>query len=292
MSTLFEHLRLSFDYIILDTPALSIVSDALLLGKYADATIYVVRQNFSFKQHIEIVNDLFENAKVPNPAIIINDINMNDNYGYKKGYYSYDIDDKDREPKRLKSTQNPKQKVYKYVFYGLLLITALLVVYIVVFNYYSFKNSEDKNSTPQTSSPGKNDINTQSVSYATNQQGLTADSTKRIPVKKNTGNSTEIKSVPVNSLQVNKDQPSIEPDATVTDKKVPVKYVVKAKSYFHNMPDGNTRRSTFVLPWDDAYGIVTALDENNGFVYIVFINRAGRTSKGWILKSDLEPLKQ
>ncbi|MEP7109806.1 MAG: polysaccharide biosynthesis tyrosine autokinase [Ferruginibacter sp.] len=94
MSGLFDHLRSSFDYIVLDTPAFSIVSDALLLGKYADITIYVVRQNYTFKQHVEIINELFEHAKVPNLSIIINDINMNSKHGYKKGYYKYYVDNK------------------------------------------------------------------------------------------------------------------------------------------------------------------------------------------------------
>ncbi len=326
MKTLFEYLRLSFDSIILDTPALSIVSDALLLGKYADTTIYVVRKNFSFKQHIETVNDLFENAKVPNLAIVINDMNMNENYGYKKGYYSYDhVTDKNREAKRLKPTQNvnwkivkrafsgllmPKQnaksKVYESEFSGLLkpkqnakwkanqyiLLGLLLIIVLVVLYNYVFKNNDDKKTMPQTSSAKKNGIDTSTAGYVTNQQSLKADSIKRITAEKNTGSSAEIKSVPVNSPAVKKDQPSIQQDATVAVKKAPVKYVVKIKSYFHDAPDKNTRRSTFLLPWDDAYGIVTALDENNGFVYVVFINRAGRTSKGWILKSDLEALKQ
>ncbi|MEP7141321.1 MAG: polysaccharide biosynthesis tyrosine autokinase [Ferruginibacter sp.] len=97
MSKLFEHLRSSFDHIVLDTPPLSIVSDALVIGKYADVTIYVVRQNFSFSGHIEIINDLFENAKVPNLSIIMNDTNMNSNYGYKKGYRNHYIDDKEQK---------------------------------------------------------------------------------------------------------------------------------------------------------------------------------------------------
>jgi hypothetical protein len=66
---------------------------------------------------------------------------------------------------------------------------------------------------------------------------------------------------------------------------------VKAKSYFHDKPDTGTRRGTFVLPWEGEYGILTALDDMNGFIYIVFTNHAGRKSKGWILKKDLDPLQ-
>ena len=93
LAVLFNSLRSSFDYIVLDTPPLSIVSDALLLGKYADVTVYVVRRNHSFKQHNEIINDLFEHAKVPNLCVIINDTNMNRNFGYKKGYKNNYIND-------------------------------------------------------------------------------------------------------------------------------------------------------------------------------------------------------
>jgi eukaryotic-like serine/threonine-protein kinase len=63
--------------------------------------------------------------------------------------------------------------------------------------------------------------------------------------------------------------------------------VAAAKAYFHNSPDESTRRATF-LPKDDN---VTALDEQNGFIYTEYTNSRGQVSKGWIKKSDLIPME-
>ena len=174
--------------------------------------------------------------------------------------------EKDRELEHLKTTQNPKLKVYQYAFYGLLLI----IVLFAVINYYSFTKKGDENSgVVKTSTSEKDDITSQTVSYATKRQN--SDSTNIIHSKKNAGH-------------------SVQPEKTSIGKNIPAKYLVKVKTYFHNEADINTRRNTFLLPGNDAYSIITALDDKNGFIYVVFINHKGRTSKGWISKSDLEPL--
>jgi Mrp family chromosome partitioning ATPase len=49
MSELIEELKKTYDYIILDTPPVGLVSDALELAQYSDVTLYIVRQNFSKK---------------------------------------------------------------------------------------------------------------------------------------------------------------------------------------------------------------------------------------------------
>ncbi|MEO6327622.1 MAG: hypothetical protein ABIO55_01760 [Ginsengibacter sp.] len=181
--------------------------------------------------------------------------------------------EKERELQQLKSAQNPKLKGYQYAFYGLLVV----ILIVAAFNYSSTK-SGGKNSTPlQTSSP-QNNIDSQTISYATSHQGEVSDSNDKISHK-------ELVTPPP---EINKDQPLL-PDKAAG--KRPVHYLVKTKSYFHNDADANTKRNTFVLPWNDAYGILTALDDKNGFIYVVFKNRAGRTSTGWIRKIDLELIK-
>jgi serine/threonine-protein kinase len=66
-------------------------------------------------------------------------------------------------------------------------------------------------------------------------------------------------------------------------------YKVQApRAYFHNEPDPATRRSAYMVPSND---VVTALDEKNGFIYTEFTNSNGKTSKGWIQKSDLISLE-
>lgn len=87
VSTLFDYLKTNFDYIVIDTPPVGIVTDAVLLGNYANASIYIVRQKFTHKQQIEIINDLAKNNKIPNISILVNDLKLKKGYGY--GGYGY-----------------------------------------------------------------------------------------------------------------------------------------------------------------------------------------------------------
>lgn len=62
-------------------------------------------------------------------------------------------------------------------------------------------------------------------------------------------------------------------------------YKVKSKAFFHNQPDESTARKAFIVHWNNA--VLRPLKEENGFVYIVFTNHQGQTSKGWLRKKDL-----
>ena len=68
------------------------------------------------------------------------------------------------------------------------------------------------------------------------------------------------------------------------------KYKIVSKAYFHNEPDESTRRNAFVVHWNNSYATLNALDEENGFVYVVFKNDQNQTSKGWLRKKDLKPV--
>jgi len=65
--------------------------------------------------------------------------------------------------------------------------------------------------------------------------------------------------------------------------------VLAARAYFHNEPDGATRRTAYLIPSND---VVTATDEQNGFIYTEFTNSKGQTSKGWVRKADLISLEE
>jgi capsular exopolysaccharide synthesis family protein len=86
VSTLFEELRNSFDFIIIDTAPVGLVTDALLLSRYADANIYVVRQNYTIKGQLNIINDIALTKKMNNVSILINDVSNKGSYGYGYGY--------------------------------------------------------------------------------------------------------------------------------------------------------------------------------------------------------------
>lgn len=63
------------------------------------------------------------------------------------------------------------------------------------------------------------------------------------------------------------------------------RYKVKSKAYFHNEPDETTRRNAFIIHWNNA--TLTPIEDKDGFVYIVFTNHLGQTSRGWLRKKDL-----
>ena len=68
------------------------------------------------------------------------------------------------------------------------------------------------------------------------------------------------------------------------------KYKVANKAYFHNEPDAGTRREAFIIHWNNA--VLQPTKEENGFVYVVFTNHLGQTSRGWLKKSDLVEVKE
>lgn len=67
------------------------------------------------------------------------------------------------------------------------------------------------------------------------------------------------------------------------------RYTVKSKAFFYNQPDESTRREAFIVHWNNAR--LTPLEEKDGFIYVVFTNHLGQTSKGWLRKTDLVAVK-
>ena len=83
-------LRRHFDYVVLDTAPIGMVTDTLMIARTADATVYVCRADYSHKSNLELVNELVESNKFSNVSIVINGIDMNKKkYGYYYGYGKY-----------------------------------------------------------------------------------------------------------------------------------------------------------------------------------------------------------
>lgn len=85
MGEMFEELAKDYDYIVVDTPPLGIVSDAFLLMNYSHINVYVVRENYSRKEYISSLNGLFEEGKFKNLSILLNDSGFGRTYGYSLG---------------------------------------------------------------------------------------------------------------------------------------------------------------------------------------------------------------
>jgi type I restriction-modification system DNA methylase subunit len=66
-------------------------------------------------------------------------------------------------------------------------------------------------------------------------------------------------------------------------------YSVISKAYFYSEPDERKRRSLYLLHRNDY--VLPSTVEQNGFVYIVYVNKNGETTKGWINKKDLQPIQ-
>jgi capsular exopolysaccharide synthesis family protein len=81
-----EELRKTYDYIILDTPPLGLVSDAMEISKHADATLYVVRQGYTKKGMLDIINDKYIKQELGNVSLLFNYFDDKARYGYGYGY--------------------------------------------------------------------------------------------------------------------------------------------------------------------------------------------------------------
>jgi tyrosine-protein kinase Etk/Wzc len=86
VDTLFEILKSQYDYIIVDTAPVSLVTDTLLIAKHADCFIYVLRANVIEKRMLNIANTLYKEQKLPNMCLLLNDTDSTKGYGYGYGY--------------------------------------------------------------------------------------------------------------------------------------------------------------------------------------------------------------
>lgn len=91
-------LREHFDYVILDTAPIGMVTDTQLIARVADLSVYVCRSSYTAKSEFKLINALKEEGKLPHPCILLNGIDMNQRengsyYGYGKygkyGKYGY-----------------------------------------------------------------------------------------------------------------------------------------------------------------------------------------------------------
>lgn len=83
---LFETLKKDYDYIIVDTAPVSLVTDTLLIAKNADTFVYVMRANVLEKRMVSIANTFHREKKLPNMCILLNDTNSSSVYAYGYGY--------------------------------------------------------------------------------------------------------------------------------------------------------------------------------------------------------------
>lgn len=90
MDRFINEAKRDFDFVIIDTPPVAVVTDALLTSRFSNILLYVVRFNYSDVEVLKLVEDIRKNGEQQSLAIVVNDLQQNRRYGYAYTYgYSY-----------------------------------------------------------------------------------------------------------------------------------------------------------------------------------------------------------
>ena len=89
---LFENLKSHFDYIIVDTAPIGLVTDAQIIAEYANLMLFIVRHKFTYKRQLKMIEKFQQRTRLTRVNIVINDIQLPKTaygYGYTYGYSTY-----------------------------------------------------------------------------------------------------------------------------------------------------------------------------------------------------------
>ena len=92
LDNLMEEVKKRFDVVIMDTAPVGLVSDAMNLSRFADCTLYIVRQSYTFRKQVPFIDELYVQNKLPKMSVLINDVKMEGGYysgAYRTGYGYY-----------------------------------------------------------------------------------------------------------------------------------------------------------------------------------------------------------
>ena len=85
-----EILKQKYDYIIIDTAPVGLVTDTLQVGRISNITVYLCRADYTPKENFDLINSLHNDRKLPNICIVVNGIDLSKKkYGYYYGYGKY-----------------------------------------------------------------------------------------------------------------------------------------------------------------------------------------------------------
>ncbi|HVU57458.1 MAG TPA: polysaccharide biosynthesis tyrosine autokinase [Puia sp.] len=93
LDELMEEVTANFEVVIMDTAPIGLVSDAATLGRFADCTLYIVRQGQTYRKQVLFIDELYAQRKLPGLCLVINDVKPEGGYygyygGGRYGYYS------------------------------------------------------------------------------------------------------------------------------------------------------------------------------------------------------------
>ncbi len=83
---LFKYLRENYDYVIVDTAPIQLVTDTLLISDLADIVVYIIRAHYLDKRLLPMAESLYREKRLPNMAVLLNGTDYKKGYGYGYGY--------------------------------------------------------------------------------------------------------------------------------------------------------------------------------------------------------------
>jgi len=89
LKEMFAGLKEIFDIIIVDTAPVGLVSDAMVIGAQADCTLYILRQGYTYKKQLGLINEMYTQGKLPRLSLLLNDVKTGVGYGSYYGYSGY-----------------------------------------------------------------------------------------------------------------------------------------------------------------------------------------------------------
>ena len=107
-----------YDYVIVDSPPVELVSESITIGKLVDATLFIIRHKYTLRSSLKLVNELSAKKKLPQVSIVINGIHTAKSSGYGTDYgseygYVYSNNDGYFEPEEKKKRGFWKAKTYE-----------------------------------------------------------------------------------------------------------------------------------------------------------------------------------
>ncbi|MBN1598507.1 MAG: polysaccharide biosynthesis tyrosine autokinase [Bacteroidales bacterium] len=88
MSSLLDKCRKEYDFVVIDSPPIGLVADALLITKLIDLYLFVIRMDYTKKNIIGLLKEIQESDSLKRLSLVFNDIKEPERYGYGYGYYN------------------------------------------------------------------------------------------------------------------------------------------------------------------------------------------------------------
>ncbi|MGV3558402.1 GumC family protein [Larkinella arboricola] len=100
LAQLFDELKARFDYVLVDSPPVGLVTDSQLIAPFADATMYLIRHDHTPKNHLRMVDALYREQRFQKLNIILNGVGEGESYYYNYGYGNYYSSGEESDKKR------------------------------------------------------------------------------------------------------------------------------------------------------------------------------------------------